>query len=115
MRINFFNFFTEVDVEVIGSHNTLPGNGKTKIKWELAIKQDASGIKEFSISVPDQVAETVLDVYDEFSDEEFTRNNPIFLKDVEVEDSSSTIDFSSLKIEPVLLQIYNNKATVFYD
>lgn len=101
-----YEFTTEVDINIIGSHNIQSGGGKTKIKWKLELEMREYGIKSFIITVPDQVVTSDVWRYNEETDEEYAETETIELKDVDVELDNNVLD----QLFPIRLELWQGIA-----
>ena len=104
-----YEFTTEVDIDIIGSHNIQSGGGKTKIKWKLELEMREYGIKSFIITVPDQVVTSDVWRYNEETDEEYQEEVSVELKDVKIDTGSMS---GLYELSPCKLEVYQGKATL---
>jgi len=104
-----FEFETEVDINVIGSHEILGGGGKAKVKWVMTIEAREYGIKCFGIYVPEQTILATIMKYDEENDEEYTVEETFLLKDVVVDDYARSGNIQHLQLIPNELEVYRDK------
>jgi len=83
-----YEFTTEIELDITGSHNIQSGGGKTKLKWKLELEMREYGIKSFTVIVPDQTITSEVWRYNDETDEEYQEEITIELKDVKVDHSS---------------------------
>lgn len=104
-----YEFTTDIELQITGSHNVESGGGDTKIKWKLELEVREYGIKSFIVIVPDQTITSAVWRYNEETDEEYQEDVTIELKDVKV----NVADCSRLDgLQPVELEIYHGRATL---
>lgn len=103
-----YTFKTEVQLDITGSHNQEPASGKVFIEWTVDIEMREYGIKSFGLSVPDQEVTTVVNKYNEETDEEYEEEITLKLKDVKIEYQDNSILPSGLY--PLKLEVYQNTA-----
>lgn len=106
-----FEFETEVQLNITGSTLREAGSGKVKVKWVFEMEMRSNGIKDFSVSVPDQTITTFVERYDEETDEEFAEEITLELKNVKAETSfsHSSKDIKYLHLIPERLEVFGNK------
>lgn len=112
------NFETTVDLNIIGSDETVGGSGKVTIKWVFEIEMRNYGVKNISIHVPDQEVTTYVTRYNEETDEEYDAPVKLELKNVKVESFlegyEKLTSYLSGGIYPKELEIWKNKATLSF-
>jgi hypothetical protein len=115
-------FTTAVELSIT-DHPTIPfwaAHGKVNVNWILEMEITTSGVKGFTLVVPDQTIKNVsIEVYDEETDEHSIIQTDIELKDIVLEGMfhSGTEDFFNFLrggIYPKGLELWKNKATLLF-
>ena len=104
-----YEFETEVDINVIGSHTVLGGSGKAKVRWVMTIEARGYGIKCFGIYVPEQTILATISKYDEERDEEYEVEESFVLNDVVIDDYARSGNIQHLQLIPYELEVYNGR------
>ena len=104
-----YEFETEVDINVIGDHQTLGGSGKAKIKWVMTIEARDFGVKCFGIYVPEQTILATIVKHDEETDGEYEAEESFTLENVLIDDNARSGNIQHLQLIPSELEVYNGK------
>lgn len=112
------SFETQVELSIVGSHEFTGGSGKAKIKWNFEIEMRNYGIKDISITVPDQSIKTVVTKYNEETDEEYEEEVTLELKNIKVDSTLSGYEkltsYLSGGIYPKELEVWRDLATLSF-
>ena len=81
-------FVSKIPIIMGGFNDAHSADGQVEIIWTLDYKKTNEGLKDFTIEVPDQKIQTVLERHDIFANETMLVDTLLDIKDVEVDISN---------------------------